>query len=544
MLKNLNFEPDMRPAAPLYSLLLLLVLANVLPAQEMHYWRLGLPEKDPNSFPALSPASLENRHHLNLPVTVEDLPVSAEKTAELFSCPELRVVGISRWLNSAFIRTTLAEADLCQRFPWISTLSRMPASRGGTSASHPPIPVPESISPNTIAGDYGFASVQTRQIGLDCLHDQGYTGKGVKIAVFDSGFRNVNQIQAFDSLFMQGRVLQVYDFVNQDQGVYDEDNHGTEVFSVMAARLPGMYTGSAWQGDFLLARTETIFSETSQEESNWLMAMEWADSLGARVIQASLGYNRFDGGLGYAYADLDGKTALISRAASLAVAKGIAVVVSAGNEGSNSWMYVTVPADADSILAVGSVDNTGDRSGFSSVGPTADGRIKPDVVAMGSGTSIITTSGSVSNSSGTSFASPIVAGMVACLAQAHPNKAGWEIARAVRLSADRAGNPDNLYGYGVPNACRADSILRTISSRSEISKLYGIQIFPNPATEWVTFSAPDTDALTLRLYDGQGRWLRNTQGNQLWVGDLPVGTYWLSVPLKKGEARLVPVVKN
>lgn len=533
----------MRTVAPLCSLLLVLVLLKALPAQEARYWRVGLPDKDPHAFPALSPAALENRYRLNLAVTLEDLPVSAAKTAELVACPQLRVVGISRWLNSAFIQTTLAEAELRQRFPWIATLSTMPARLGGTSAL-PPIPNPETIAPNAIAGDYGFASVQTRQVGLDCLHDQGYTGKGVKIAVFDSGFRNVNQIPAFDSLFMQNRVLLAYDFVNQDQSIYDEDNHGTHVLSVMAARLPGMYTGSAWQGDFLLARTETIFSETTQEESNWLMAMEWADSLGARVIQASLGYNRFDGGLGYAYADLDGKTALISRAASFAAAKGMAVVVSAGNEGSNSWMYVTVPADADSILAVGSVDNSGDRSGFSSVGPTADGRIKPDVVAMGSSTAIISTSGSVSNSSGTSFAAPIIAGMAACLAQAHPNKAGWEIAQAIRLSADKASNPDNLYGYGIPNACRADSILRTATFLGRAVSAPAINLYPNPATDWVTISIADSTEFPLNLYDGQGRFLREIRESPFWIGDLPVGTYWLGVPMKQGELRFLQLAKG
>lgn len=512
-------------------------------AQAPHHFLLKLDARDSLTFPALSPEALGHRHRLNIPLKETDYPVNAHRILELSRNSDILVIGQSRWFNAALIQTTLTPNELRQRFPWHQGLIEL-KHQAGSSHHQEPIPITQEIAPNRITSDYGFAYVQTQQVGLDCLHDKGYTGKGVKVAVFDSGFRNVNQISAFDSLFAEGRVPHVYDFVNQDLSVFDEDNHGTNVFSVLAARQPGLIKGSAWQSTFLLARTETIFSETTQEESNWIQAMEWADSLGARVIQSSLGYNKFDGGLGYTYSDLDGQTTLISRAASIAASKGIAVVVSAGNEGSNSWSFVTVPADADSILAVGSVDNMGIRSGFSSVGPTADGRIKPDVMAMGGSTAIITTSGNISNSSGTSFASPIIAGMAACLAQAHPNRAGWEISQAIRLSSDRANNPDNQYGYGLPNACVADSLLRLTTRTIESTETIKLNLFPNPTRNVIQLETDAEIVFPLSLFDTQGKCVLQMYATEIDLSLLPSGSYWLSVPVKNKGIRLLPLIKE
>ncbi len=506
-------------------------------------WLLLLDGKQSAAFPALSPKSLENRLAQNIPLDESDLPVNSNRMLEISQIKSIRLVGSLRWLNAAIIETPLSPNQLVQLFPWCQGVIKTAQRKG--MASIPTIqPKPNDLSPNQISADYGFAQVQTQQVGLDCLHDQGYTGENVIVSILDSGFKNADILIAFDSVRLQNRLLAVYDFVNQDMGVYDEDNHGMQVFSVMAARRNGQYKGSAWKSTYALGRTETIFSETAAEESNWLLGMEWADSLGARVIQSSLGYNRFDGGIGYSYGDLDGKTALVSRAASFAVQKGIAVVVSAGNEGSNSWMFVTVPADADSILAVGSVDNTGDRSGFSSVGPTADGRIKPDVMAMGESTALYSTSGMITNSSGTSFAAPIVAGITACLSQAHPTRTGFEIMEAIRMSGDRALNPNNQYGYGIPNACKADSLLRIFSTTKSLLEQYQIQVFPNPTQGELTIltSAPLTEPI--RIYDLQGKLWMETQHSQVNIHDWPNGIYWIRIPLAEQKFTLYKFIKN
>lgn len=538
-----KFEVSMRNYLASLTFTLCFLSGIELFSQKSSTWVLLLDEKDPSAFPALSPAALENRQSMGMTLDRNDLPVNKNRILEMSSHSSVRLKGVSRWLNAAIIESELSREKLTDLFPWNKGIFK-PALRSGVASVSEKTPCKQDIAPNKIAADYGFALIQTQQVGLDCLHDKGYTGENVTVAVLDSGFKNTDQITAFDSLRLQNRIIAIYDFVNQDQGIYDEDNHGMQVLSVMAARRTGTYKGSAWKSKYLLGRTETIFSETAAEETNWLLGMEWADSLGARVIQSSLGYNRFDGGLGYVYTDLDGKTALISRAASIAVQKGIAVIVSAGNEGSNSWMYVTVPADADSILAVGSVDNTGDRSGFSSIGPTADGRTKPDVMAMGESTAIYNTSGMVSNASGTSFAAPIVAGMSACLTQAHPTRTGFEIMDAIRKSGDKSLNPDNEYGFGVPNACVADSLLRVVSRDREWGDKPSPTIYPNPASEMITIENTDAYSEPIRIYNTSGILVLMADQNRINIKHLESGIYWVRIPQGPDKFRMVKLIKK
>lgn len=533
----------MRNCIALLIFILCLLGGLELSAQKSTTWVLLLDEKDAAAFPALSSTALENRQRMGIPLDERDLPVNKKRMLEICNHSSVRIKGVSRWLNAAIIESELSPENLTLLFPWNKGLFK-PALRCGVASVSEKTPCTNDIAPNKIAADYGFALIQTQQVGLDCLHNKGYTGENVTVAVLDSGFKNADQITAFDSLRLQNRIIVVYDFVNQDQGIYDEDNHGMQVLSVMAARRSGSYKGSAWKSNYLLGRTETIFSETAAEETNWLMGMEWADSLGARVIQSSLGYNRYDGGMGYVYSDLDGKTALISKAASIAVQKGLSVIVSAGNEGSNSWMYVTVPADADSILAVGSVDNTGDRTGFSSIGPTADGRIKPDVMAMGESTAIFNTSGMVSNASGTSFAAPIIAGITACLTQAHPTRSGFEIMEAIRKSGDRALNPDNQYGFGIPNACMADSLLSVVSQQKNTEVITSIAIYPNPASEMITIVNSDFYSGPIKIFNSAGILVLSENKNKINIKHLESGIYWVRVPLDSGKFRMIKLMKD
>jgi subtilisin family serine protease len=275
--------------------------------------------------------------------------------------------------------------------------------------------------------DYGLSTNQVSMIGADIMHQQGFTGKGMSIAVFDSGFRNAHLLPAFRHVFTSNRILATYDFVNKEESVYEDDEHGLRVFSAMAAYVPGQIIGTAYEAEYLLFRTEDASSEFRIEEINWLLAAEYADSAGVDVINSSLGYNYFSNpGMNYSRADMDGNTALVTRAADMAAATGMLVVVSAGNEGDDPWQTVAAPADADSVLSVGAVDRDGLYATFSSRGPTADGRIKPEVVAQGRGTVLSAASGNTVSSNGTSYSSPVLAGMATGFWQAYPHLTNME----------------------------------------------------------------------------------------------------------------------
>lgn len=409
----------------------------------------------------LSEAALARRASQGIAVTAADLPVWPGYTAAL-RAEGWQVVATSRWLNAAVVRP--AGGD-------VQALLDLPIIRGGQLVRTwvKPSTLASWEGPHESAFSYGEAQHQNEMLHIQALHDQGYTGRGVRLAILDGGFTGVDQMAAFDSLRLEGRLIATRDFVDGDDEVFERSTHGTQVFSAMAANAPGKLVGTAPHISVILARTEEVRSETQQEEYNFLQAVEWADSLGVDIIHASLGYSTFDGGENsYTYADMDGGTAITTRAVDMAAARGIIVTVAAGNEGNGRWHYITAPCDADSVLCIGSVDRFGARSSFSSFGPTADGRIKPDVVAMGTRTAVLNPNDRVSYSNGTSVASPLIAGMVACLRQAHPDRSNMDIIQAVRLSGDQAGLPDTLYGYGIPHAGRADSLLTHVADLSTV----------------------------------------------------------------------------
>ncbi len=314
--------------------------------------------------------------------------------------------------------------------------------------------------------DYGQTKDQVEILNLDCLHAKGYTGRGVTIAHLDDGFNGFDKMDAFAYSRERGLLLGAYDFVhNSDLKMSDNGSHGTNTLSVVNGYIPGKYVGTAFDAGILLAHTEDNRSETNQEEINWKKAVDWCIEKGADIITSSLQYNTFDEGQkSYSYKDMDGKTTTITNAADYASDKGILVVAIQGNFGSKKWHYVTAPGDADSVLTVGAVNPTGVKAGFSSFGPSYDGRVKPDVMAVGERTIVVDPDGRIYPSNGTSFAGPAIAGLAACLKQAHPERNNMEIITAIRQSATRYSNPDvkEGYGYGIPDACRADEILSDI----------------------------------------------------------------------------------
>jgi subtilisin family serine protease len=312
--------------------------------------------------------------------------------------------------------------------------------------------------------DYGSTQEQIELLNLDCLHQRGYTGKGVTIAHFDDGYDGFDQLKAFEYALVNNYLKGAYDFqFDQDLSWKGNGSHGTNTVSIVHGYLPGSYIGMAYDANLLLARTEYTPTETHKEELNWKYAVDWAIDKGADIITSSLQYNTFDLGEGdYSYQkDLDGNTSIIANAADYAASKGVIVVTIQGNFGSSDWYYLATPGDADSVITVGAVGANKVKAGFSSYGPSADGQVKPDVMAQGFQTTIIEPSGQIRKGNGTSFAGPAIAGMIACLKQAHPKRTNMEIITAVRQSADRYTQPDVTggYGYGIPDACQADEIL-------------------------------------------------------------------------------------
>lgn len=367
-----------------------------------------------------------------------------------------QVISHSRWLNAAVIKAEGVDPAQINSLPYVTEIR--PVARFQRLEVEPSRST--SLSQEGDPSTFGRAEFQNQMIGVGHLHQQGYQGQGVVVAVLDAGFEGVDAIPAFAKLRREGRILATRDFVDGDDQVYGHHDHGTEVLSTIAADLPEQLVGSAPQVSVLLARTEDASSETQIEEHNFVAALEWADSLGADLVHASLGYSRFWQNKGsYSHDDLDGNTAITTRAVDIAAGRGMLITVAAGNEGSGTWRKITVPCDADSVLCIGSVDRQKRRSSFSSVGPTADDRIKPDVVAFGSGAAVAQANHRLGTGRGTSLSSPIVAGMAACLRQAHPSLHSQQIIEAIKQSGDRSTNPDSEYGYGIPDARLADSLL-------------------------------------------------------------------------------------
>ncbi|WP_345157415.1 S8 family serine peptidase [Pontibacter saemangeumensis] len=448
----------------------------------------------------LSPKALERRERQHIPLSSRDLPVNPAYVEGLKSLG-VQVWYTSRWFNAAVVECEVGKLQEIEALPFVQstrTLNRIAApSKGLLSKSMQDLdvqPLTALAKTAPAEGDYGPAFHQAAMLGATALHEAGYAGEGMTIAVLDAGFPEVNTLVAFSHLFQQEKMVGTYDFVQKQQNAFGADGHGTAVLSTMAAYAPGSIIGTAYAASYLLLRTEDAATEHNIEEINWLLAAEFADSAGADVINSSLGYTTFDSpSTSYTYQDLNGNTTLVSRAADMAAATGMLVVVSAGNDGSKPWHYISAPADADSVLAVGAVDSLGVKAGFSSFGPSADGQVKPDVVALGRNAYVLSTSGAVVQSNGTSFAGPIMAGFVTSLWQANPRKTNMQMIQLLRQSGSNAAAPDSAVGYGIP-----------VYSRT----LTALPQMPLSSTAYITNPVQD-QAIVLAL--GQDWWSQPVQ---------------------------------
>jgi len=453
-----------------FLLVLCLISMSTVFAQTSHWVfftdkGLNTAEQLHNPTEYLSADALARRAELGIPLSVNDLPVLAEYKAAI-SQRGFSIKSSSRWLNAVVIDATAPQLQALRQLPFVAGTRKTATLTSQRTTA--PTEVSESVRMDDPL-EYGDAAVQNNMLNLAPLHERGITGKGVKIAVLDAGFPGVDTLSALKHIFENDRMIATYDFVEDTNFVFHANSHGTEVLSTIASYLPGQIIGTAPEASFVLCRTEYAPTETQVEEYNFMEAVEFADSIGVDIIHASLGYTEFDEGIGsYTYEDLNGDKAITTRAVDFAASKGIIVTISAGNEGASTWRHIAVPCDADSILCVGAVDRYTQISYFSSVGPTADGRIKPDVVAMGTAAAVVAPNGRITRANGTSFSGPIMAGFSACMRQAHPDRSNMDIIQAIRLSGDQAGLPDNEYGYGVPNAVMADSLLANVSDLSSV----------------------------------------------------------------------------
>lgn len=447
----------------------------------------------------LSTRAISRRQRQGIAITEHDLPVNPSFVQQIRQTGAA-VSFTSRWLNAVLIKATEAQLKAVLSLSFVQGLeSARPLNQarvGALEASMSKFGVVDTLV-------YGISKTQVSQIGVDQMHQQGYHGEGMLVALLDAGFRQANTVGFLQPLFAENRVVGTFDFVANERNVYDDDEHGLHVLSIMAATVPNQLYGTAYKASYLLLRTEDAATETRIEEANWLFGAEYADSVGVDVISSSLGYTQFDNPASdYTLADLDGKTGLSTRAAQWAADAGIVVVISAGNEGSSAWGGIGVPADAVSALAIGAVTTTRVRASFSSFGPSADGRIKPDLAAMGVGTVLGLPNGRLATGNGTSYAAPLVAGLAAGFWQAHPTLTAAQVTAALRWSGSQFLQPDNRLGYGIPDFGRASALENTTDQPIA---------FPNPFTDvvaarWVSVAPGTPVDATLTDLSGRILW--------------------------------------
>lgn len=437
---------------------------------------------NPSSY--LSQKAIDRRTQQHIAIDSADLPVNPSYIEQVLATGDVTFLSQAKWLNQVLIYCKdNATVDKINQLPFVKRsqaigLLKTPSIKFEKTKEVIKALNISSFSETTTQDtlDYGNAYNQVHIHDGEFLHNKGFTGKGITIAVLDGGFYNYNNLKAFDSMRLQNRMLGEKDFVDYDNSVAEDNAHGMFCLSTIAANVPGTMVGTAPHASFWLMRTENVFSEYPVEEHNWAAAAAFADSAGADMISSSLGYYIFDDAtFNHSYNDFYKNATVVSNGAAIAAAKGMIVTNSAGNEGGNSWKYLLFPADADSVCAVGAVDNNGSIAAFSSYG--YPGKIKPNIVSVGAGTVLWGTNNTPVSGSGTSYSNPNINGLIACLWQAFPAYNNIAILNAVYESSSKFSNPDNRYGFGIPDMKEAYLILK----RKQNIELYGNEwLFANP----------------------------------------------------------------
>ena len=504
-----------------------------LQSQETYMYRLHLKDKgnppfsitNPNDF--LSTKSIERRVRQGLPVDSVDLPIDPTYM-EAITNTGATIRTYSKWVKTVVVHLTDMEIlPQIESMPFVDSLYCI---WKGTLPVSIRIQLNTSLKPTfrqNIINSYGKGFTQIALNNGHLLHEAGFRGKGIAIAVLDGGFINVDRIKYFN----QERIKEVKNFNHEASDILREGaDHGTRVLSCMLSDKSGEMIGTAPDADYYLFRTEVMNEEYPVEEDYWIAALEYADSLGVDIVTSSLGYNTFDDVfMNHKQEQLNGQTIPISRAANLAASRGMLVFNSAGNDGNNNWEKVNFPADAEHIITVGSIDKDSIRSSFSSRGYTADKRIKPDLMVMGSGVSIVNYSGNITNSNGTSFSTPIFAGLAACLWQALPDLNSFAILDLLRENGNRFHNPDSLMGYGIADVFKAYLSKQTgVKNIFVSSEQIYISISPSDNRLYINFvNSEQYNRCVLDIYSTLGIRLLSVSGlsGSVDISSLPKGIY-------------------
>ena len=505
--------------------LTVLCLLTILNANAQDRYIVFLKNKANNPYTISNPSeylsvrAINRRIRMNIPIDSSDLPVNPAYVAAIKNTGAI-VLNRSKWLNTLTIQADTNQAIAIGNLSFVLRYKKVFGSNVHKTSVNK-FPEENIANPfNKIdSSKYGNAWNQTKMLNAQNLHELGFTGKNIQIAIIDAGFRNANTHTAFDSLRAKNQIIGTWNFTDNTSFVYDYSNHGTSVLSCIGANVPDTMIGLAPDAKFYLLKTEEEATEYLVEEYNWAAAAEYADSAGADIINSSLGYTEYDAASqSYTYNDMNGITAPITIAADIAVDKGVLVVNSAGNSGSSTWFYIGAPADGKNVLSVGAVDPTKMIAGFSSNGPTADGRTKPDVVAQGAPAWIAkANTGSFGFGSGTSFSGPIIAGFSACalelLQSVAPYKTPLAFKAWLKENSDQHINPNNQFGWGIPDA----NLLIVSSGINQINKSK-ITLYPNPVNDFCQFNISNSQIAEIAIYTSTGALLKqeklqSTNGN-------------------------------
>lgn len=527
------------------SIVFFLLILNFCIAQE-HAWvyfndKPEAAEYLANPLTMLSQKALDRRDNQNISLDFKDVPVSENYLDDITNSDGINVRAKSKWMNALHVTGSEGAITALLDFAFVDHIEFAADDLNGKSLTikrnHNKFEVKTDF-------DYGLSLNQIEMLNGNFLHEQNFTGIEKTIAVMDAGFPGVDIFTAFQKIRDNGQILGGYNFVDRNTNFYSGISHGSSVLSTMAGFVEGQLVGTAPDANYYLFITEDATQESPLEESLWVEAAEMADSLGVDIINTSLGYTTFDDSrYNYSYSDMDGNTAFISKGADIAFSRGMIIVNSAGNSGNNTWHYINAPADGHNVLAIGAVDGNEGITSFSSYGPSADGRIKPDVNAKGGGTVIINSQGNISTGNGTSFSSPIISGIVACLWQAYPDKTNVEIIQIIKESGHLYDSPNDHEGYGIPDF---ESSFRTLTNNTESEVDFAF--YPNPFNSIIQFELADRiNDVQISIFDVLGNKLLDKtiskQFFELSVNNLSSGVYVMVVGREDGT-KSFKIIKN
>jgi len=457
-----------------------------------------------NPLSELTQRSLDRRQNQGIPLIIEDAPIHQPYIDQILNTFGITVMAQSKWLNCVHVRGEIDDLQTLANFSFVNHVRYADFSlnnRNSKPKNFQPVNKQLELQSNF---NYGNSTNQIQMLNAQILHQQNYTGQGKIIAVLDSGFINVNSTAPFQRLFDNNLILGGYNFVSQNTDVYSLHNHGTSTLSCMGSFVDGQLIGTAPDASYYLFVTEDVAAENPVEESYWVQAAEEADRVGADVISTSLGYFGYDNpNYSYQYDNLTGDFAFASQGANIAFSKGIIIVASAGNTGNTNDPHINVPAEATNVFAVGAVKADESYALFSSIGPSFDGRVKPDVMAQGQQSTVANTAGEITSASGTSFSCPIMAGAITSFWSAIPWATNQQVLDFVKQSADRFLSPNDQFGYGIPNFQTALAIAQLSNNESEFKKF---KLYPNPTSDKISIVFPnDIGEMNFVLYSNLGQ---------------------------------------